>query len=80
MEKLLHVDSYKLNISNPIDLIARRNVYLQLSDIVFIPPSKSVQWNRLISLLTPSTDLFKSYNPVIQSGVAATKTSGQQTY
>jgi len=34
----------------------------------------------MISLLTPSTDLFKSYNPVIQAGVASTKSSGQHQY
>ena len=80
LDKFLHVDVFKLDVRNPVSLITGRKFHLQSSDIVFVPPSKIVQWNRLISLLTPSTDLFKSYNPVIQSGVAATKTSGEHTY
>jgi hypothetical protein len=28
-----------------------------------------VKWNRVISLLIPQTDLFSSYNPIIQDGV-----------
>ena len=75
-----YVDIFKLDVRNPVSLIAGRKFHLKSSDIVFIPPSKIVQWNRLISLLTPSTDLFKSYNPVIQAGVASTKTSGEQVY
>jgi len=80
LEKFLHVDIFKLDVRNPVSLITGRKFHLKSSDIVFIPPSKIVQWNRLISLLTPSTDLFKSYNPVIQAGVASTKTSGEQVY
>ena len=80
LEKFLHVDIYRLDVRNPVSLITGRKFHLQPSDIVFIPPSKIVQWNRMISLLTPSTDLFKSYNPVIQAGVASTKSSGQHQY
>jgi len=42
---------------------------LQSKDIVFVPPTEIVKWNRTISLLLPQTDLFSSYNPIIQSGV-----------
>ena len=80
LEKFLHVDIYRLNISNPVNFIAGRNFYLQPSDIVFLPPKAIVKWNRVVSLLTPSSDLFQSYNPVIQTGVASTKTSGQHKY
>ena len=80
LEKFLHIDIYRLDVRNPVSLITGRKFHLQPSDIVFIPPSKIVQWNRMISLLTPSTDLFKSYNPVIQAGVASTKSSGQHQY
>ena len=38
---------------------------LQSKDIVFVPPTEIVKWNRTISLLLPQTDLFKSYNPII---------------
>ena len=80
LEKFLHVDIYKLNISNPVNLIAGRNFYLRPSDIVFLPPKAIVKWNRVVSLLTPSSDLFQSYNPVVQAGVASTKTSGKHKY
>ena len=42
---------------------------LQSKDIVFVPPTEIVKWNRTISLLLPQTDLFNSYNPIIQSGI-----------
>ena len=42
---------------------------IDCSIIIFIPPKKIVQWNRTISLLLPQTDLFNSYNPIIQNGV-----------
>ena len=42
---------------------------LQSKDIIFVPPTEIVKWNRTISLLLPQTDLFNSYNPIIQSGV-----------
>ena len=80
LEKFLHVDIYRLNVSNPVNLIAGRNFYLQPSDIVFLPPKAIVKWNRVVSLLTPSSDLFQSYNPVVQAGVASTKTSGKHKY
>ena len=44
---------------------------LQEKDIVFVPPSEIVKWNRIISLLLPQTDLFNSYNPIIQDGLAS---------
>ena len=42
---------------------------LHAKDIVFIPPTEIVKWNRTISLLLPQTDLFNSYNPIIQNGL-----------
>ena len=48
---------------------------LQAKDIIFIPPTEIVKWNRTISLLLPQTDLFKSYNPIIQEGVKAESTN-----
>ena len=68
-ETFLEVDVFQLDISNPVSLIAGRKFMLQSKDIVFIPPTEIVKWNRTISLLLPQTDLFNSYNPVIQSGV-----------
>ena len=57
------------------------NFYLKPKDILFMPAKRIVQWNRVVSLLTPSSDLFQSYNPVIQRGVSSTEnTSGKQTY
>ena len=65
----LEVDVFQLDIKNPINLIAGRKFMLQAKDIVFVPPTEIVKWNRTISLLLPQTDLFNSYNPIIQSGV-----------
>ena len=69
LNSFLEVDVFQLNIKNPINLIAGRKFLLQERDIVFIPPTKIVKWNRTISLLLPQTNLFNSYNPLIQSGV-----------
>ena len=65
----LEVDVFQLDIRNPINLIAGKKFMLQSKDIVFVPPTEIVKWNRTISLLLPQTDLFNSYNPIIQSGV-----------
>ena len=67
----LLINVYKMNIKNPINLIQGRKFALQKRDIVFIPPTDLVKWNRVISLLLPQTDLFKSYNPIIQNGLSA---------
>ena len=81
LDKFLHVDVYKADISNPVNLVAARNFYLKPRDIVFMPAKRIAKWNRVVSLLTPSTDLFKAYNPVIQEGVASQKsTAGQVRY
>ena len=65
----LEVDIFQLNLKNPVNLIAGRKFKLQEKDIIFIPAAEIVKWNRVISLLLPQTDLFNSYNPIIQSGV-----------
>ena len=67
----LEVDVFQLDIRNPVNLIAGRKFKLQAKDIVFVPPTEIVKWNRTISLLLPQTDLFSSYNPIIQEGVKA---------
>jgi len=68
-ENFLKIKVYQLNIKNPVNLIAGRKFLLQPKDIVFIPPTEIVKWNRVISLLIPQTDLFKSYNPIINNGL-----------
>jgi polysaccharide export outer membrane protein len=69
LDSFLEVDIFQLDIKNPINLIAGRKFLLQEKDIVFIPPTNIVKWNRTISLLLPQTDLFKSYNPIINNGL-----------
>ena len=64
-----NVTVLELDINNPINLIAGRKFLLHERDIVFIPPTNIVKWNRTISLLLPQTNLFNSYNPIIQDGV-----------
>ncbi len=73
--KFLKVDVFQLDISNPINFIAGRKFKLQAKDIVYIPPTKVVKWNRVISLLLPQTDLFSSYNPIIQEGVKSSNSN-----
>ena len=69
----LEVDVFQLDIKNPVNLIAGRKFLLQERDIVFIPPTEIVKWNRVISLLLPQTNLFKSYNPIINNGLETYK-------
>ena len=69
--QFLKINVFELDVSNPVNLILGKRFKLQSKDIVFIPPTKLVQWNRVISLLTPQTELFTSYNPIIQDGVKA---------
>ena len=70
--KFLTVDVFQLDITNPVSLTTGRKFKLLAKDIVYVPPTKLVKWNRVISLLMPQTDLFNSYNPIIQDGVAST--------
>tara|TARA_B100000900_G_scaffold248097_1_gene211117 strand:+ start:26347 stop:27477 length:1131 start_codon:yes stop_codon:yes gene_type:complete len=68
-KNFLEINIFKLDIRNPINLITGRKFMLQEKDIVFVPPAEIVKWNRTISLLLPQTDLFKSYNPIINNGL-----------
>ena len=68
-KSFLEINVFQLDIRNPINLIAGRKFLLQERDIVFIPPTEIVKWNRVISLLLPQTNLFKSYNPIINNGL-----------
>jgi len=68
-DSFLKINVFKLDIKNPINLVLGKRFILQPKDIVFIPPTKLVKWNRVITLLLRQTDLFKSYNPVIQEGM-----------
>jgi polysaccharide export outer membrane protein len=74
-DTFLKINVFKLNIKNPINLVVGKRFMLQPKDIVFIPPTGLVKWNRVISLLTPQTDLFTSYNPIIQSGIKSSNTN-----
>ncbi len=67
--KFLSINIFQLNVENPVNLIVGRKFKLKSKDIIFIPASPIVKWNRTISLLLPQTDLFGSYNPIIQGGV-----------
>lgn len=68
-QKFLEVDVFQLDIRNPVNLIAGKKFLLKERDIVFIPPTEIVKWNRTISLLLPQTNLFKSYQPIINNGL-----------
>ena len=68
-DSFLKINIFKIDIKNPINLVLGKKFILKPKDIVFIPPTKLVKWNRVISLLLPQTDLFKSYNPIINNGL-----------
>ena len=69
--QFLKINVFELDVTNPVNLVLGKRFKLQSKDIVFIPPTKLVKWNRVISLLTPQTELFTSYNPIIQDGFKA---------
>jgi polysaccharide export outer membrane protein len=65
----LEVDVFQLDIRNPINLVAGKKFKVQTGDIIFVPPAEITKWNRTISLLLPQTNLFKTYNPIINNGL-----------
>ncbi len=71
----LKLNIFKLDVSDPINLVLGKRFKLKPKDIIYIPPTKLVKLNRVISLLIPQTDLFKSYNPIIQEGMKANSTN-----
>ncbi len=70
-DSFLEVDIFQLDIRNPVNLIAGKKFKIKKGDIVFIPPAEITKWNRTISLLLPQTNLFRSYNPIINNGLRA---------
>ena len=64
--KFLHIDIFTIDLSNPAALVTANKFYILPNDIVFIPATKLVEWNNVISLLTPSETLFKTYKPYIK--------------
>ena len=57
-----------------VNSVLGKKFKLKPKDIIYIPPTKLVKLNRVISLLLPQTDLFRSYNPIIQEGMKASST------
>lgn len=70
----LKLDVFKIDLKNPINLVVGKKFLLKPKDIVFIPPTELVKWNRVITLLLRQTDLFKSYNPIVQEGMKSNST------
>ena len=68
-DTFLEVDVFQLDVRNPVNLIAGQKFKIKKDDIIFIPPAEITKWNRTISLLLPQTNLFKSYNPIINNGL-----------
>ena len=64
--KFLHIDIYEIDLRNPGALIVANKFYILPNDIVFIPSTRLVEWNKVISLLTPSETLFSTYSPYIK--------------
>jgi len=68
-DSFLEIDVFQLDIKNPINLVAGKKFKIKKADIVFIPPTEIVKWNRTISLLLPQTNLFNSYNPIVRNNL-----------
>ena len=68
-DTFLAIDIFQLDIRNPVNLIAGKKFKVKKGDIIFIPPTEIVKWNRTISLLLPQTGLFNSYNPIIRNNL-----------
>jgi polysaccharide export outer membrane protein len=68
LESFLEIDVFQLDIRNPVNLVAGKRFKIKKGDIIFVPPSEIVKWNRAISLLIPQTNLFSSYTPVVKNG------------
>ena len=64
--KFLHIDIYEIDLRNPGAFIAANNFYILPNDIAYIPSTRLVEWNKVISLLTPSEGLFSTYKPYIK--------------
>lgn len=64
--RFLHIDIFEIDLRNPGALIAANNFYILPNDIVYIPSTRLVEWNKVISLLTPSETLFSTYKPYIK--------------
>ena len=62
----MHIDICKIDLRNPGTLIAANKFYILPNDIVYIPSTRLVEWNKVISLLTPSETLFSTYSPYIK--------------
>ena len=72
----LKINIFKINIKNPINLILGKKFLLKPKDIIFVPPTKLVKWNRVISLLIPQSGLFNTYNPIIQKTIYSNEGDG----
>ena len=68
-DSFLEIDVFQIDIKNPVNLIAGKKFKVKKGDIIFIPPTEIVRWNRTISLLLPQTNLFNSYNPIIKNNL-----------
>jgi len=68
-DSFLEIDVFQLDIKNPINLVAGKKFKIKKGDIVYIPPTEIVKWNRTISLLLPQTNLFNSYNPIVRNNL-----------
>ena len=72
----LKINIFKINIKDPINLILGKKFLLKPKDIIFVPPTKLVKWNRVISLLIPQSGLFNTYNPIIQKTIYSNEGGG----
>ena len=72
----LKINIFKINIKDPINLVLGKKFLLKPKDIIFVPPTKLIKWNRVISLLIPQSGLFNTYSPIIQKTIYSNEGDG----
>ena len=55
---------YKFNAQNPNILLLANKFNLLNGDVIFVSPAPIVRWNRVISLITPQSGIFTTYDDI----------------
>lgn len=55
---------YEFKLKNPNFLLLANKFNLLNEDVIFVSPAPIVRWNRVISLITPQSGIFKTYDDI----------------